>query len=92
LLVPAPPPLPLVPAGRLDPLPVVPIPELAPPQFADNIRTEVTRTRCMFVSAAAVVDDEAVDDEDDERRAFRDAVRGGGMIIPITSTCCPSCP
>jgi len=90
LFVPAPPPLlPLVPAGRPDPLPVVPTLELAPPQFADTIRTEVTRTRCVYVSAEAVDDDEAVEEEDD-RRAFRDAVRAGGMIIPITSTCCPS--
>jgi hypothetical protein len=85
--------VPLVPAGRLDPLPAVPTPELAPPQFADSIRTEVTRTFCVLVSAEAVDDDEDEDeavDEDEDRRAFRDAVRAGGMIVPITSTCCPS--
>jgi len=89
-LVPLPLLVPLVPAGRPNPLPVVPTPELVPPQFADSIRTEVTRTFCMFVSAEAVDDDEVVEEDEDERRALREAVRAGGMIVPITSTCCPS--
>jgi hypothetical protein len=81
--------VPLVPAGRPVLLPDVPIPELPAPQFADSIRTEVTRTCCVLVSAEAV---EEVEDGEDDRRALRDAVRCGGMIVPRTSTCCPSWP
>jgi hypothetical protein len=66
------------------PLPLAPV--LDPEQFADSMRTEVTRICCVF----ALVSDPDVPTADEfrARREAREVV--AGMTIPETSTRCPT--
>jgi hypothetical protein len=87
--------VPLVPVVRPEPMPWLPAPVLLPPQLADSIRTDVTRTRCGSLSvvvAEADVEDERDDDVEDECEDRVLFAVDAGMIMPLTSTCWPSCP
>jgi hypothetical protein len=63
---------------------------VAPEQFAEIIRTVVTRTRGVAVSV--VPDVPAVAEVEELRAERRVFGRGSGSITPITSTCWPTCP
>lgn len=93
-------PLPLVPLVRPEPIPWLPAPVLLPPQLAESIRTDVTRTRCGALFSAVVDDEADVEDERDEAEVEDECVLfvlfvlfvDTGMSMPLTSTCWPSCP